>query len=185
MFPGMTADGPLTLIDETYQKLLPTPGQTNYEVGKGELIIEGGTIRGRAAPKWMTRIFPKLDLSSFDFTYMHSWFEKFRSGRIRHQIIYQGRYYNIYSVGYNDPDGRMQYEVGIDLLADLDSQYWAETGQGRIPLFTKTGVIQPDGTLADETVYYMPRSFIWSLLTKNNPVIAAYHAIRQQVSKAQ
>jgi len=185
MFPGMTAAGPLTIVDETYQRLLPTPGRPNFEVGKGELIIEGGTVRGRAAPKWMTKIFPRLDLAGFDFSYMHSWFEKFRSGRIRHQIIYQGRYYNIYSVGYNDPDGHMEYEVGIDLLADLDSRYWAETGQGRIPLFTKTGHIRPDGSLGDEAVYYMPRSFIWSLLMKNNPVIAAYHAIRQQVTKKQ
>ncbi len=180
-FPGMKADGPLTLIDESYQRLLPAEDDPNYEVGKGELIIEGGTVEGRAAPLWMTSIFPGLNLARFNFSYMHSWFEKLPTGRIRHQMIFQGALYNIYMVGYSDADRQMKYEVGIDFLADFDSRYWAETGQGRIPLFIKTGRILPDGTLADERVAYVPRRFIESLLLGNNPLVTAYLAVRQQV----
>lgn len=180
-FPGMKATGPLTLIDETYQKLSPAPGELNYEVGDGELIIEGGSVAGRAAPTWMVRVFPGLNLASFDFLYMHSWFKKSEDGRIRHQMIFQGRYYNIYMVGDSVPGGRMQYDVGIDFLADFDSRYWAESGQGRIPLFTKTGRVMPDGTLADEEVVYVPRKFITSLLVENNPLVTAYHAVRKRV----
>ncbi len=181
MFIGMTATGPLTLIDETYQKFFPAPGELNFEVGQGELIIEGGVVEGRAAPLWMTNVFPRLNLAQFDFSYMHSWFEKFRDGTIRHQIIYQGRYYNIYSVGNNYPDRRMDYEVGIDFMADFDSQYWAESGQGRIPLFRKTGFLRDDGSLADEVVTYVPQRFIWNFLTRNNPVFTIYHAIRKRI----
>ncbi|NLX12409.1 MAG: hypothetical protein GXY44_01980 [Phycisphaerales bacterium] len=181
MFIGMTATGPLTLIDETYQKFFPAPDELNYEVGQGELIIEGGVVEGRAAPLWMTNVFPRLNLAQFDFSYMHSWFEKFRDGTVRHQIIYQGRYYNIYSVGNNYPDRRMDYEVGIDFLADFDSQYWAESGQGRIPLFRKTGYLRDDGSLADEIVTYVPQRFIWNFLTRNNPVFTVYHAIRKRI----
>jgi hypothetical protein len=180
-FPGMKANGPLTLIDETYQKLSPAPGEPNYEVGEGELIIEGGTVGGRAAPSWMTRIFPGLNFSTFDFSYMHSWFKKREDGYIRHQMIFQGRFYSVYMVGGSKPGGPMEYEVGIDFLADFDSRYWAESGQGRVPLFTKTGRIMPDGHLADEEVVYVPQQFILSLLVKNNPVVTAYHVVRKRV----
>ena len=180
-FPGMKAHGPLTLIDESYQKLLPAKDQPSFDVGQGELFIEGGTIEGRAAPVYMTRIFPGLNLARFEFSYMHSWFDKLPSGRIHHQMIFQGGIYNIYMVGYGDPDGHMSYEVGIDFFADFDSRYWADVGQGRIPLFVKTGKIQPDGTLADERVDYVPRRFIESLLVRTNPVVTAYHAVRKRV----
>lgn len=180
-FPGMKATGPLTIIDETYQKLLPAADEPNYEVGEGELMIEGGSVAGRAAPLWMTNIFPGLNFATFEFSYMHSWFKKFEDGRIRHQMIFQGRFYNVYMVGECDAQGFMSYDVGIDFLANFDSRYWAESGQGRIPLFTKTGRMMPDGSLANEEVVYVPRKFIMSLLVKNNPVVTAYHAVRKRV----
>lgn len=127
------------------------------------------------------RIFPGLNLARFDFTYMHSWFTKEANGRINHQMIYHGRYYNIYMSGYSEPTG-IRYEVGIDFLADFNSKYWADSGQGRIPLFVKTGRILPNGSLVDEEVNYLPPQRILDvLLVKNNPVITAYHAVRKRV----
>lgn len=180
-FPGMTASGPLTLIDESHQKLLPGPGDENWPTGKGELIIDGGWVEGRAAPLWMTKIFPGLNLARFDFSYMHSWFTKDITGRIHHQMIYRGKYYNTYMNGYSDQNG-FRYEVGIDFLADFNSKYWAESGQGRIPLFIKTGRVQIDGSIADEQVDFMPpQRIIDALLVRNNPVVTAYHAVRKRV----
>ncbi len=185
-FPGMSASGPLTLIDESAQRLLPGPEDPNYPVGKGELIIEGGAVEGRAAPAWVTRIFPGLNFARFEFSYMHSWFEKFSSGRIRHQMIYQGKFYNIYMIGHSEADGRIDYEVGIDFFADFDSKYWAESGQGRVPLFRKTGQKLPDGGLADEEVAYVPPQRIFStLFVRNNPLITAYHVVRKRVLQEQ
>lgn len=185
-FPGMTAEGPLTIIDETYQKLFPRAEEANPQVGEGELIIEGGVLSGRSAPKWLTRIFPKLNLTHYDFDYLHSWFEKLSSGRIRHRMILQGKFYNIYMDGYSDPDQRMKYQVGIDLLADFDSKYWMETGQGRIPLFVKSGVAQPDGTLANERITYETSAKILdTIFIKNNPVVTAYHAVVRKAKEAE
>lgn len=179
-FPGMTATGPLTLIDESNQKLLPAPGELNGPTGTGELIIHGGRLMGRAAPRVITRIFPGLNLASFEFSYMHSWFRKEVTGRIYHQMIYQGKYYNMYMTGYSEPAG-FRYEIGVDFLAQFDSKYWAESGQGRIPLFTKTGRLELDGSIADEEVVYMPERFFDTVLVKNNPVFTAYHAVRKRV----
>jgi hypothetical protein len=180
-FPGMVANGPLTLIDETNQKLLPAPGEPNPEIGKGELIIDGGTVSGRAAPIWMTRIFPNLNLSSFAFSRMHSWFDKAADSRVHHQMIYHGDYYNVYMIGWGDPHGYFDYEVGIDFLAGLESEYWANTGQGRVPLFNKTGRVLPDGALADETVTFVSFTRVLeSLFVRNNPIVTAYHAVRKR-----
>lgn len=184
-FPGMEATGPLTLIDESLQRLIAPPGEPNHPTGRGELIIEGGSVVGRAAPLWMTRIFPGLNLARFEYAYMHSWFTKEASGRINHQMIYQGRYYNIYMNGYSDPDS-FRYEVGIDFLADFNSRYWAESGQGRIPLFVKTGRLQPDGKIENEEVNYLPPQRVLEvLLVRNNPMVTAYHAVRKRVRAEQ
>ena len=181
-FPGLTASGPLTLIDESIQQFTPPPDGSNYEVGKGELIIEGGVVTGRAAPMWVTRIFPGLNLASFEFSRMHSWFDKSRTGQVSHQMIFQGSYYNVYMIGSSQPDGRFSYEVGIDFMAGLESQYWANTGQGRIPLFNKTGQVLGDGTLVDERVQFvsLPRT-LETLFVRNNPVWTGYHAVRKRV----
>ncbi len=181
MFPGLRATGPLTLIDESFQALPAPPAEIPFPVGQGELIIDGGTVAGRAAPLWMTRVFPGLNLARFDFSYMHSWFEKFPSGRTTHRMIFQGQYYNIYMDGYSDADQTFRYEVGVDFLANFDSKYWSEVGQGRIPLFTKTGRVAEDGALLDETVQYVPEHLVWALLIRNNPVVTAYHAVRKRV----
>lgn len=182
-FPGMTADGPLTLIDESIAKVFPTAGEPNYETGKGELIIDGGVVTGRAAPLWMTRVFPGLNLSSFDFSRMHSWFDKTDDGRVRHQMIYQGQYYHVYMIGWSDQTGRFEYEVGLDFLAGLESEYWANTGQGRVPLFTKTGRIDKRGRLHDESVNFVAFDrVINTLVVSNNPLVTAYHAVRKRVT---
>ena len=181
-FPGMKATGPLTLIDETYQKLLPEAGDPNYEVGEGELIIKGGTVTGRAAPRWMTRYLPGLNLARYDFSYMHSWFKKTPTGRIHHQMIFRGPIYNLYMIGYSDPDRRFEYEVGVDFLADFDSKYWAESGQGRVPLFIKSGLVAEDGALLDERVNFVSiERLAESIFVRNNLVVTAYHALRKRV----
>lgn len=185
-FPGMVASGPLTLIDESVRKLLPAPGEPNFEVGKGRLIIEGGVVSGRAAPEWMARYFPGLNLASYEFTRLHCWFDKSADGRVQHQMLYTGAFYNLYMIGWSNPEGFFEYEVGIDFLAGLESEYWANSGQGRVPLFTKTGHVRPDGSLADETVRFVSlRRVLETLFVRNNPVITAYHAVRKRVLRQQ
>ena len=182
MFPGMTATGPLTIIEESYHRLANRSSGPVYGTGHGEFIIEGGWLEGRAAPLAVTRIFPGLNLARFNFTYMHSWFNMLASGRVQHQMIFQGRFYNLYMIGHSDPDGRFRYEVGVDFLADFDSRYWADVGQGRIPLFIKDGRIDEHGQLVEERVRYMPPDrILTALFVRNNLVVTAYHMVRKRV----
>jgi hypothetical protein len=184
-FPGLTATGPMTLIDRSLQRLGAPPDEPNHPVGSGEWIIDGGYMLGKAAPDWLTRVFPGLNLARFDFTRMHDWFTKYEDGRIRHRMVFQGRYYHVYVDGFTDADRRVRYEVGIDLLASLESQYWVESEQGRIPLFIKTGRISKDGTLDPDVVQFLPMTRVLeTLLVQNNVAITIYHAIRKQVLAA-
>ncbi len=181
-FPGFVATGPVTLIDRSLQRLFPRPGEPNHPVGSGELIIDGGHVVGKAAPDWLVRIFPGLNLTKYEFLRMHDWFTKHADGRTDHRMIFQGRYYHVYMEGWTDADRNVRYEVGIDLLARLDSKYWVETQQGRIPLFVKTGRLRDDGTLDPDEVSFTPmRRVVETLAVQTNPAITAYYAVRKQM----
>lgn len=145
--------------------------------------IEGGTIAGRAAPAAVTRIFPGLNLVEFDFRRMRNWFDKLSDGRTHNRMIFIGNIYNIYVDGYTFPDDRIQYEVGIDLLARWENPYWAERAQGRIALFHKTGVAQPGGTLKDERVRYLAPHEIMGRILRDNLVTTAYYALIKQLRR--
>lgn len=180
-FPGFVATGPLTLIDRSLQRMGVPPEERNYPVGSGEWIIDGGYVEGKAAPDWMTRIFPGLNLARYDFVRMHDWFTKEEDGRIEHRMIFQGRYYHLYMEGYTDAARNINYEVGIDLLARLDSKYWVESQQGRIPLFIKTGHLRSDGVLEAENVQYTPMRRVIESVVQSNVVKMVYYTIRKQM----
>ncbi len=181
-FPGLHATGPTTLIDSTHQRFFNEPGVLNYPQGEGEWIIEGGAYVGRAAPLWLTRIFPGLNTARYEFTRMHDWFKKHVDGMIDHHMIYQGAY-NIYMKGHSLPDGRSYYEVGIDLLAGYDSKYWSETGQGRVALFTVDARVE-NGVEVQKDIAFVPlHRVIYDVFLRSNVVTAAYYTIKKQMTK--
>ena len=51
-FPGMIATGPLTLIDESNQKLLPAPGDSNYADGRGRTDHRRRHASRAGPPRW-------------------------------------------------------------------------------------------------------------------------------------
>ncbi len=176
-FPGMTVDGPVTL-DE---RLRIDPTQSAAAIpSAGELIVEGGVVRGAAAPRWVTRIFPGLQLASFKFGRMHNWYERDAKGVTTNHIIFRGTPWCLYMNGWSRLDGTMRYEVGVDLLGAAESEYWAVADRGRLPLFIKTGRVV-DGKLHDEVVSFLGPTQVAERLLKDNLLTITYHAIRQQV----
>jgi len=182
-FPGLHADGDVRLIDATHQRFFNEPNVLNYPVGEGEMIIDGGAYIGRAAPLWLTKIFPGLNTARYEFVRMHDWFKKHIDGRIDHHMIYQGAVYNIYMKGHSMvPTGRSHYEVGIDLLAGYDSKYWSETGQGRVALFTADARVE-DGVEVEKIIRFVPlHRVITDVFFRNNVVTTAYYALKKQVT---
>lgn len=180
-FPGLHADGKVTLIDATRQRFFNEPGVLNHPVGEGDWIIDGGAYVGRAAPIWLTRIFPGLNTARYKFRRMHDWFKKHVDGRVDHHMIYQGEVYNIYMKGHSmATTGRSHYEVGIDLLAGMESKYWSETGQGRVALFTADARVV-DGVEVEKIIRFVPlHRVIYDVFLRSNVVTAAYYALKQQ-----
>jgi len=183
-FPGMTVRGSIAIDEHTHARWSGArPG--DHPTGPGSMKIEGGSIVGRAAPAAVTRIFPGLNLVEFDFRRMRNWFDKLSDGRTHNRMIFIGNVYNIYVDGYSFPDDRIQYEVGIDLLARWENPYWAERAQGRIALFHKTGVAQPGGTLKDERVRYLGPHEIMGRILRDNLVTTAYYALIKQLRRGE
>lgn len=179
-FPGLTVEGPITLIDATHQRLFDEPGAPNPALGSGEMILGRGTVVGRAAPLAITRIFPGLNLTRFDFTRMHNRFEKQPDGRMDNQMVFYGANYHMYVDGASYPDGRIRYEVGIDLYANLIPTL-SNKGQGRIAIFIKTGRRGPDNTLLDETVSYLRPDQLLANILSDNVLTQTYHVVTDKL----
>jgi len=181
-FPGMKVRGSIAIEERTHARWSGARAG-DYPTGPGSMAIEGGTIAGRAAPAAVARIFPGLNLVEFDFRRMRNWFDKLSDGRTHNRMIFIGNVYNIYVDGYTFPDDRIQYQVGIDLLARWENPYWAERAQGRIAMFHKTGVAGPGGTLKDERVRYLAPHEIMGRILRDNLVTTAYYALTKQLRR--
>lgn len=177
-FPGMTVDGPVTL-DETLT--IDRSKQSPATPSAGELIVEGGIVRGTAAPKWVTRLFPGLELASFKFNRMHNWYERDADGKTVNRIIFRGSPWSMYMNGYSLLDGTMRYEVGVDLLGPAESEYWATADRARLALFIKTGKVV-NGKIEREVVRFLNPQQIAGRLLKDNLLTITYHALRQQIT---
>lgn len=177
-FPGMTVnDGATISLDET---LIIDPAHETPAIPSGELIVDGGVVRGAAAPKWVTRVFPGLQLASFKFARMHNWYERDFSGKTTNRIVFRGSPWSMYMNGWSQADGQMRYEIGVDLLGPAESEYWATADRARLPLFIKTGQVI-DGKLHNEVVSFLGPQQIGERILKDNLLTITYHAIRHQV----
>jgi hypothetical protein len=179
-FPGLQVQGRLTIIESSRQKLFTTTQTSpNYQVGSGSMIFVDGFMVGKAAPDWVTRIFPGLNFTRYNFTRMYNWFEKNEYGIVHNNMIFLGSPWNIYIEGDSFPDGRIEYEVGVDLLARYESEYWSSVGQGRVPIFITTGKIVAGKMEDQETSYVPPHEVIYRVLVKNNAIAGAYRLLRK------
>ncbi len=174
-FPGLHPEGTIT-----YRIGPPHDHDPGEVVARGELIVNGGWLSGKAAPSWMATVFPRLNLARFTFDRMHDWYVVHEDGRVQHQAIFQGHYYHLYVTGWQHGVGEVDYVIGIDLLAGQESPYWVEVGGGRIPLFRSVMHSDVDGNITEESVSYVPLRFVKALLWESNPLYTAYHALRKR-----
>ncbi len=176
-FPGMRVDGPVTL-DET---LIIDPNSKAPAIpSSGEMIVEGGEVSGAAAPRSIQRLFPKLELAKFRFSRLHNWFEKDAQGKTVNRMIYRGSPWSMYMNGWSQADGTFRYEIGVDMLGPIESEYWATADRGRVPLFIKTGQVI-DGKIRDEVIRYLYPQQILGRILKDNLLTITYYAVRQRV----
>jgi hypothetical protein len=177
----MKVAGPVTL-EETLT--LDRTAEGVAVRSSGEMIVEGGEVWGAAAPRAIQRIFPKLELARFQFSRLHNWFEKEADGKTVNRMIYRGTPWSLYMNGWSRADGTFQYEIGVDLLGPIESEYWATADRGRVPLFIKTGQVV-GGKIRNEVIRYLSPQQVLGRILKDNLLTITYHAVRQQVLRGQ
>ena len=184
-FPGMIVNDTLTIIEESKNKMFSLPELGgNFPQGQGEMVFADGYLIGKAAPDWLTNIFPGLNFTKYSFSRMHNWFTRDAEGTTQNNMIFRG-IWNIYVEGVSRADHTVKYEVGVDLLARFESEYWSSVGQGRVPIFTTTGRIVGRKFVDQEIRYVPPHEVLYRVFVKNNVLTTAYYAMKRQLEGTQ
>ena len=138
-------------------------------VGTAKTIAIDGLLEGRAAPKFVTRIFRGLNLTKYRYNKMTG-FATFRpDGIVENDMIFSGQTYDIYTKGTTDANNIGHYEVGLILVGTPQSAEWNHLyRQGRIPIFKLKARIE-GGKMHDEVVSYLwPNETLFVIFLENN-----------------
>jgi hypothetical protein len=181
-FPGLNVTDRMTSYEKNTCKMFTTPGAApNYQAGVGKMEFLDGYMVGRAAPEWVTQIFPGLNFTRYRFYRMHNWFTKKSDGVVHNNMIFLGQPWNIYIEGNSRPGGYIEYEIGVDVFARFESEYWSSVGQGRIPILTTTARIVK-GKMTNQVTRYVPaQDLFFRVFVKNNAITGAYRLLRRQL----
>lgn len=132
-------------------------------------LIEGVT-RGRAAPLFVTRLLPGLNLVEYPYERMVSFSDLRPDGSVHNDMVFSGKAYDMYIEGTTDADQVVRYQVGVILLGSPQSPEWNHLYKlGRIPILSfKARIV--DGKKLDEQVSYpLPNQTLFTIFLKNNP----------------
>jgi len=174
-FPGNTVYGIFNRQEEStipLESLLANALDYRYPLhptGRGKTITTDGLIEGRAAPKFVTNVFPGLNLAKYRYKKMTS-FAKFRpDGVAENDMVFSGHTYDMYIEGTTDAENIGRYEIGIILLGTPQSAEWNHLyRQGRIPILKLKARIE-GGKMHDEQVsYFWPNQTLFVIFLKNN-----------------
>jgi hypothetical protein len=181
-FPGLNVTNRLSIFEKNTLKMFTTPDVApNYPVGEGKMEFLDGYMVGRAAPEWVTQIFPGLNFTRYEFYRMHNWFSKKPNGIVHNNMIFLGSPWNIYIEGDSKPGGYIEYEIGVDVLARFESEYWSSVGQGRIPILTTTARVV-NAKMENQVTKYVPfQELAYRVFVQNNAITGAYRLLRQQL----
>ncbi|MCK5114804.1 MAG: hypothetical protein KAR11_08595, partial [Phycisphaerae bacterium] len=180
IFPGNTVTGmfsrwetvryPLAeMVCNTLDKSFPLTPE-----GETKLIAIEGIVIGRAAPKFVTKIFPGLNLSEYKYDKMTSFGQLKGDGSAENETIFSGLY-DLYMDGVTDKENRIKYTIGLVMLGtSVPAEWHHDWKQGRFPLLNVSGQIR-DGQLVDDTVAYpWPTETFYEMCVRYNIVYMAW-----------
>ena len=138
-------------------------------VGENKTVAVEGFTQGRAAPEFVTRIFPGLNLAKYNYSKMTAFAELRPDGTVYNDMVYDGKVYDLFMEGTTDINGLGKYEIGLILLGTPQSAQWNHTyRQGRIPLLNFQARIE-GGKMHDVQVSYLwPNETLFTIFLKNN-----------------
>ena len=143
-------------------------------VGENKTLAVEGFTQGRAAPEFVTRIFPGLNLAKYNYTKMTAFAEMRPDGTVYNDMVYDGKSYDLFMEGTTDANGIAKYEIGLILLGTPQSAQWNHTyRQGRIPLLNFQARIE-GGKMNDVQVSYLwPNETLFTIFLRTTSSIVS------------
>jgi hypothetical protein len=174
-FPGNTVYGSFSRREELGYPLrdvvmnLMDSRHRPIPTGLAVTVAEDGIVKGRAAPKWMGRVFPGLNLSTYRYRRMTGFNELSPDGKSHNDMIFDGVGYDVYMDGSTDAQRVAQYEIGVILLGSPQSAEFNHRWRtGRIPILNFKARLH-NGRFEDEEVWYKwPTETAAVIFLKNN-----------------
>jgi len=157
------------------------PRHRAVRVGTSTTITEDGHIRGRAAPKFMTRFFPGLNLATYRYRRMTGYAEYLPDDSARNDMIFSGANYDMFIEGTTDANRIGRYTIGLILLGTPQTATFQHRfRQGRIPVLKFKARIE-GGKFYDEEVWYpLPTETAYKLFLENNIFYRLWLAARHK-----
>ncbi|GAH66907.1 unnamed protein product, partial [marine sediment metagenome] len=159
-FPGNTVYGYFNRTEElalALRDMLANSIDSRYALrprGNSRTVTLDGLVEGRAAPRFVTRIFPGLNLTKYRYRKMTGFAEHKTDGSTYNDMVFDGYKYDLYMEGTTDAKNIGRYEVGLILLGTPQSAEWNHKyRQGRIPILKIKARIE-GGKMYDEEVRY-------------------------------
>jgi len=189
-FPGNTVYGYFNRDEKVQFPLrdfaaqLLDPSRPLRPFGTAKTITIDGLVKGRAAPKFVTTIFPGLNLATYRYNKMTAFAEYEPDGTAVNDMIFSGQTYDLYMEGKTGPDKIGRYEIGLILLGTAQSAEWNHAyKQGRIPILKWKARIE-GGKLYDQEVSYpWPNETLFAIFLKNNIFYRSWLQARKGAKK--
>ncbi len=145
------------------------PRHPVHPVGTCKTTLIEGVTTGRAAPRFVARVFPGLNLVEYEYEKMVGFSEYHADGSADNDMIFDGKTYDLYIQGTTDANQIGRYNVGVIVLGSPQSAEWNHRfKQGRIPVLKFSALIA-DGKKIDESITYpWPNETVFTIFLKNN-----------------
>ncbi|MCL2701760.1 MAG: AsmA family protein [Phycisphaerae bacterium] len=177
-FPGNTVNGTFTRqgrLIAPMRDFLAAAIDSRYPLrwtGQVRTVTTDGIVEGQSAPKFVTRVFPGLNLTRYHYNTMTGFAEFLPDGSARNDMLFSGSY-DVYMEGVTGPDNWGEYEIGL-CLAPVSAQWNHDWKQGRIPILKFRGRIE-GGKIHDQVVSYLwPDELIFKMFLERNVVYRAW-----------
>lgn len=143
VFPNMTVHGTLTETRSLTVNLLSSKGQAQLVEDYGQTTMHDGILIGPAAPRWVTKWFPKLSLTEYPFEIANNLFHRDpQDGRMINDMVLVGKdTYNIYINGVTMADNTTDYTMGVDFSPSTSLEQRHKQRWLRVSILTYTGQI--------------------------------------------
>ena len=180
-FPGNTVYGQFNRQENTSAPLrdvlanMLDPNVPLHPTGTAKTVTVDGLVVGRAAPRFVTFIFPGLNLARYRYRKMTGFATFKPDGTVENEMIFSGETYDMYIEGATSPENIADYDIGIILLGSVaGAEAHRNWRQGRFPILEWHARIV-DGKVRDEVVSYpWPTETAFAVVLKNNIVYRAW-----------